>query len=202
MHLGGLLSTQEGRVTPDSYLSFVLSNLPRVSITRWLHTARLPVLNYMLVSTKKALNTSSFLIVPSRAPTNVSVVSQGLNELLVSWYPVPSQYANGRILGYNVYYKRTQYYYYSDTIARINNTKLPKVVLPNIQTGERYQISVAAFTSVGTGPRSSLVYVTKGKKNTKTNALWLSCKYQISTELIKYFLLLQFLFLFVCLFVF
>ena len=119
---------------------------------------------------------------------------------MVSWYPVPSQYANGRILGYNVYYKRTQYYYYSDTIARINNTKLPKVVLPNIQTGERYQISVAAFTSVGTGPRSSLVYVTKGK-NTKTNALWLSCKYQISTELIKYFLLLQFLFLFMFLFV-
>ena len=100
-------------------------------------------------------------------------MSQGLNELLVSWYPVPPQYANGRILGYNVYYKRTQYYYYSDTIARINNTKLPKVVLPNIQTGERYQISVAAFTSVGTGPRSSLVYVTKGK-NTKTNSLWLS----------------------------
>ena len=113
-------------------------------------------------------------------------MSQGLNELLVSWYPVPPQYANGRILGYNVYYKRTQYYYYSDTIARINNTKLPKVVLPNIQTGERYQISVAAFTSVGTGPRSSLVYVTKGK-NTKTNALWLSCRYEISTELIKYF---------------
>ena len=123
---------------------------------------------------------------------------------MVSWYPVPSQYANGRILGYNVYYKRTQYYYYySDTIVKVNNTNLAQAILPNIQTGERYQISVAAFTSVGTGPRASLVYVTKGKKkNTKTNALWLSCKYQISTELIKYFLLLQFLFLFVCLFVF
>ena len=40
MHLGGLLSTQE--VGVDSYASFVLSNLPRVSITPWLHTARLP----------------------------------------------------------------------------------------------------------------------------------------------------------------
>ena len=131
-----------------------------------------PLNSYLLVS--KGINTDcyynlsskhfTFLAVPSRAPTKVSVVNHGLNELLVRWDPLPTQYANGRILGYNVYYKRTQYYYYSDTIARINNTKLPKVVLPNIQTGERYQISVAAFTSVGTGPRSSLVYVTKGKK--------------------------------------
>ena len=35
MHLGGLLSTQDARV------SFVLSNLPRASLTRWLHAARL-----------------------------------------------------------------------------------------------------------------------------------------------------------------
>ncbi|KAM7428099.1 hypothetical protein ABFA07_020874 [Porites harrisoni] len=129
--------------------------------------------------------------VPSRAPTNVSVVSQGLNELLVSWYPVPSQYANGRILGYNVYYKRTQYYYYSDTIVRVNNTNLAQAILPNIQTGERYQISVAAFTSVGTGPRSSFVYVTKGCEGfvnqsfgwlnfTKSNYNTLNCSFQIN----------------------
>ena len=45
MHLGGLLSTQEARVA-DSYASFVLSNLPRASITPWLHAARLPFLKY------------------------------------------------------------------------------------------------------------------------------------------------------------
>ena len=39
MHLGGLLSTQEA--------SFVLSNLPRASITPWLHAARLPFLNFI-----------------------------------------------------------------------------------------------------------------------------------------------------------
>ena len=147
---------------------------------------------YIILSSKHF----TFLAVPSRAPTKVSVVNHGLNELLVRWDPLTTQYANGRILGYNVYYKRTQYYYYSDTIVRINDTKLPKAVLPNIQTGERYQISVAAFTSVGTGPRSSLVYVTKGKKNTKTNALWLSCRYQISTELITNSCCYSFYFLF------
>ena len=52
MHLGGLLSTQEARVAlGDSrvrllrFFSFVLSNLPRASITPWLHAVRLPFLN-------------------------------------------------------------------------------------------------------------------------------------------------------------
>ena len=47
MHLGGLLSTQEARVAlGDSYASFVLSNLPRASITPWLHAACYPFLNF------------------------------------------------------------------------------------------------------------------------------------------------------------
>lgn len=62
-----------------------------------------------------------------------------------------------------MYYKSRQYYYYSDTIVRVNNTNLPQAILLNVQAGERYQISVAAFTSVGTGPRSPLLYVTKGR---------------------------------------
>ena len=33
-------------VSCNSYASFVLRNLPRASITRWLHAARLPFLNY------------------------------------------------------------------------------------------------------------------------------------------------------------
>ena len=48
MHLGGLLSTQEARVARgDSYAPFVLSNLPRASITPWLHAARLPFLKWI-----------------------------------------------------------------------------------------------------------------------------------------------------------
>ena len=51
MHLGGLLSTQETRVALDfasrnPHASFVLSNLPRASITRWSHAARLPFLKF------------------------------------------------------------------------------------------------------------------------------------------------------------
>ena len=104
-------------------------------------------------------------LVPSRAPTNITVENHGLNEFLVKWNPLPIQGANGRILGYNVYYKTFKQLYYSfpDNISRINNTNMPRVILPNIRTGVTYIISVAAFTSVGTGPRSYPVYKEKGK---------------------------------------
>ena len=117
------------------------------------------------------LKYSTFHLVPSRPPTNVRVENHGLNEFLVRWDPLPIQYANGRVLGYNVYYKSLQYYYYSDTIVRVNNTDIPRVILPDVRIGERYQISVAAFTAAGTGPRSSLVYETKGKYIFSTSSL-------------------------------
>lgn len=86
-----------------------------------------------------------------------------MNEFLVIWDPLPFQYANGRILGYNVYYKSlTHYYSSSEKIARINEN-MPRAILPNIPTGDNYKISVAAFSSVGTGPRSYHVYKRKGK---------------------------------------
>ncbi|KAL9953497.1 hypothetical protein ACROYT_G040920 [Oculina patagonica] len=71
--------------------------------------------------------------VPSRAPTNLRVENHGLNEFLVEWDPLPLLYANGHLLGYN-----------------------------GIEIGRRYQISVAAFTSKGQGPRSTYFYITKG----------------------------------------
>ena len=86
-----------------------------------------------------------------------------MNEFLVKWDPLPIQDPNGRILGYNVYYKSVSYYHSSEKIARINDTNMPRAILPNIPTGDIYQISVAAFTSVGTGLRSYHVYKRKGK---------------------------------------
>ena len=64
IHLGGLLSTQEGRVAlGNSYDSFVLSNLPRASITRWLHAARLPLTFTSCISDTSKLTIS--VIAPS-----------------------------------------------------------------------------------------------------------------------------------------
>ena len=102
-----------------------------------------------------------FFLVPSQAPTNVKVENHGLDEFLVQWDPVPQEYINGRLLGYKVYYRITGYYY-TERVVNTNNSDVTQVILPNIQIGQRYQISAAAFTSRGQGPRSSYIYSTKG----------------------------------------
>ena len=97
--------------------------------------------------------------VPSRAPTNVRAQVHGLDELLVEWEAVPQEYVNGHLLGYIVFYKRNGYYYPEYSV----NTSSPdvlQVLLKNLQSGEGYQVAVAAFTSKGEGPRSYRIYRT------------------------------------------
>lgn len=104
-----------------------------------------------------------YFAVPSRAPSNVRAASHGLNELLIRWEPLPHQYTNGRLLGYKVYYKNTDYYYSSEISVNTSNADETQAVLGGVQTGSRYKISVVAFTSKGEGPRSPDLYLTKGK---------------------------------------
>jgi len=107
------------------------------------------------------------VLVPSRAPTNVQVENHGLNELLVKWDSIPQEFVNGRLQGYKVFYKNTRYYYNPEIIVTTNNSDITQVILPNIQTGERYQISAVGFTPRGQGPRSSYLYITKGEYHLK-----------------------------------
>ena len=53
MHLGGLLSTQEARDALGYYASFVLSNLPRASITPWLLSCNVYHFFYNIIKREK-----------------------------------------------------------------------------------------------------------------------------------------------------
>ena len=81
MNLEDLLSTQEARV--NSYASFALINLPRTSITRWLHTTRLPFLNDDLLlkpfhaKTSKTLGDGSFSV---KAPSLFNALSRHIRK--------------------------------------------------------------------------------------------------------------------------
>ena len=114
-----------------------------------------------------------------------------MNEFLVIWDPLPFQYANGRILGYNVYYKRPPHYFSSEKIARINDKNMPRAILPNIPTGDYYRISVAAFSSVGTGPRSYHVYKEKGKYIKPKGEISRTQRSTVSKEIWLFFVCIQ-----------
>ena len=78
MNLEGLLSTQEARV--NSYASLAPSNLPRTSITRWLHTTtRLPFLNSLR-------RNDDLLLKPFHAKTSKTLVDRSFSVMVPSLF--------------------------------------------------------------------------------------------------------------------
>ena len=99
--------------------------------------------------------------VPSRAPLNVQVSNVQLGELKVQWDPLPQEHANGRLLGYKVYY-RDYRYYSSVTTKTVNSPDVNKLILEGLKLKQTYKIAVAAFTPKGTGPKSYWTTSTTG----------------------------------------
>ena len=83
------------------------------------------------------------------------------DQLKVQWNALPQQFANGRLLGYTVYY----YEYYNSYVRKSVSTRSPyvnMVILRGLKAASRYQIAVAAYTSKGAGTQSYWLYVTTG----------------------------------------
>ena len=106
-----------------------------------------------------------FSLAPGRAPRNITFSEVRETQFKVTWNTLPQQFHNGRLLGYRVYFRRSAYYPYPFNTGGVV-TSSPNVTLALI-TGlgpaQRYDVSVAAFTAKGEGPRSSRYYVTTGK---------------------------------------
>ena len=104
---------------------------------------------------------SFYFLVPRRARSNVRVSNVRFDQLKVQWNALPQQFANGRLLGYTVYY----YEYYNSYVVKSVSTRSPyvnMVILRGLKAASRYQIAVAAFTSKGAGTQSYWLYVTTG----------------------------------------
>ena len=80
----------------------------------------------------------------------------------VQWDPLPQQYANGRLLGYRVYFNEYPYYSYLAKAVNTSSANVYMVILRDLKAAQRYRIRVAAFTSKGVGPLSYYLYITTG----------------------------------------
>ena len=70
-------------------------------------------------------------------------------EVKVEWEPLSQQYANGRLLGYKVYYSEYRYYYYYSYLTKTVNTSsanVTGVILRELKQATRYQIAVAEMS--------------------------------------------------------
>ncbi|KAL9986065.1 hypothetical protein ACROYT_G000134 [Oculina patagonica] len=103
--------------------------------------------------------------VPSRAPNDVRVTSfEFTSDLLVEWDPLPQDYANGKILGYTIYYKDS---FSSHKRVNTSSRYSTQFTLRGLKPAYDYQVAVAAFTSNGEGPLSEFTgYTTTGCSST------------------------------------
>lgn len=100
--------------------------------------------------------------VPSRAPNGLRVTSFDFtSDLLVEWNPLPQQYANGKLLGYIIFYRENQDNSSYKWVFALGQSS-SYFTLKDLKPAHQYQVAVTAFTSKGEGPWSDFIYVTTG----------------------------------------
>ena len=104
----------------------------------------------------------SFLV-PSGAPNLLRVRSfEFTSDLLVKWNPLSQYFANGKLLGYTIYYRKSSFYWSKYQSVDTSSSYPTQVKLKDLKPGQQYSVYVAAFTSKGVGPWSHSYYATTG----------------------------------------
>lgn len=96
-------------------------------------------------------------LVPSKAPTDLKAEVLDSISARITWGPVPTDYHNGIIKGYRVFYKR-----------RVNGTYKNKttvwpaktLLLLNLDMAAEYNCTVLAFTETGDGTKGDFIFKT------------------------------------------
>ena len=114
------------------------------------------------LSEQQTLIPFALFSVPGRAPNGVRVTNfEFTSDLLVEWNPLPQQYANGKLLGYLIYYRENDdESSYKSFLALVHSPTY--ITLKGLKPAHQYQVAVTAFTCKGEGPWSDFSYVTTG----------------------------------------
>ena len=89
------------------------------------------------------------LAVPSSAPQNVTLSTETVNELTISWDRPPEISINGILTFYSLRYHRLRYDDY--TFISVNGSQ-ERTVLRGLESYTVYEVFIAATTVNGTGP--------------------------------------------------
>ena len=107
----------------------------------------------------KKIKTVYFFPEPGKPPQNVSGQPTGAKSIRVSWDPVPTVDQNGVITRHVVYYKAVEGGYREEQTKIVDGSEGTTTVLTALEEYVKYEISAAAVTSAGEGPRSSVTFV-------------------------------------------
>ncbi|XP_022783170.1 uncharacterized protein LOC111323973 [Stylophora pistillata] len=93
---------------------------------------------------------------PSQPPSNFTVSATSSTSVTGSWQLPPGNSRNGIIKGFKLFYKRKDSSGLG-TILPINNESSLNINVTGLNKYTEYEFQVLAFTSVGDGPKSSVV---------------------------------------------
>ncbi len=95
---------------------------------------------------------------PRATPVNLSGMNTSSTSILISWEPLRVDDRNGVILGYNVTYMS------SDNDLVHTTTIDTMISITGLLVYTNYTVSVAAYTSIGSGPFDSIVVTTDSER--------------------------------------
>ena len=122
------------------------------------------------------------LSVPSKAPDGLRVTSfEFTSNLLVEWNPFPQKYANGKLLGYRIYYRDFNITWSTTQSVNTSSPNSTQVTLTGLKHAHEYLVAVAAFTSKGEGPQSADEYAITG--TCRSFVLFVNYSLTLSTNL-------------------
>ena len=98
-----------------------------------------------------------FSPVPDRPPLSIRYSSPSSTSIFLYWDPVPPQFENGIIRGFNVGYQENK----PNTELAVRERFLVNwVLLDGLKKFTEYSVRVSAFTSIGYGPENNISVLT------------------------------------------
>ncbi|XP_031566685.1 protein sidekick-2-like [Actinia tenebrosa] len=99
---------------------------------------------------------------PSQPPMNITATSTGTSSILVTWQPIAEEYANGILMGYEIYYGYDEKFLNTVVKVKIYGANSTSFEINDISDQMKYYIKVRGFTKRGVGPASPKVSATTG----------------------------------------
>ena len=106
------------------------------------------------------------LVVPSGAPESFTAVSTGVTTVSLAWQLPRPEHRNGIIIGYTVSLSSVS----SAETRRVTTTDT-NLTVTSLSPYTIYECVVAAYTSIGDGPPSSIILV----RTDETSRFFFSC---------------------------
>ena len=111
----------------------------------------------MIISISYIIMWNFLIAVPSLPPSSFTLAASTSTSIIASWQLPPEDSRNGIITGYKLFYKKKGSLGPA-SMQPINSQATRSQEVTRLDKYTEYEFQILAFTSVGDGPKSTVVY--------------------------------------------